>query len=364
LEKLCLSDSGYDIIDEEPKKPKHDAKRKSLPFLRRKVHLSLPLSVLVMIGVVISGVLVFALSGQRETEVTSPALDLETTPDPDSVPPCGASPAAPNGRIVFSSGMSGEGQDLYIINPDGTNLCRLTDKIGHEYNPSWTAQGIIYNSSDIDWSGLRDVYAIQPDGSNPRFLMTSDQNVFAAPSGALLAYTKEGDVFIQEIGNEAIRLTSTDTIYEMFPIWSPDSRYLAYADSSTISIIDIDCVRNTQNPVRCGVENFPLPVEDEVEMIFLSDWSPDGSSLTLSYRPSFGVDVPIIINTDGTNVRFLNVPGGWVDAARWSPNSQQLVFSGWLEEELGSSLFIRDLQTGELRRITPALNATQYDWSN
>jgi Tol biopolymer transport system component len=45
---------------------------------------------------------------------------------------------SPDGRrIVFNSGSPRGGFDLYVIDADGTNLLRLTDHSGWEFEPAW-----------------------------------------------------------------------------------------------------------------------------------------------------------------------------------------------------------------------------------
>ena len=55
---------------------------------------------------------------------------------------------SPGDRIVFTAGSQGT-HDVYAVEPDGTNLVRLTEAPGEDYLPSWSSVGSrIFFSSD------------------------------------------------------------------------------------------------------------------------------------------------------------------------------------------------------------------------
>ena len=55
------------------------------------------------------------------------------------------------------------------------------------------------------------------------------RDVSISPDGTQLAFTYRGDIFTVPVtGGRATRLTSTPT-YEASPLWSPDSKSIAYA---------------------------------------------------------------------------------------------------------------------------------------
>ena len=55
------------------------------------------------------------------------------------------------------------------------------------------------------------------------------RDVRIAPDGQTIAFTYRGDIYtVPAAGGEARRLTATDE-YESNPVWSPDSKSLAFA---------------------------------------------------------------------------------------------------------------------------------------
>ena len=67
--------------------------------------------------------------------------------------------------------------DLFMMNPDGTGLERLTLKSGDNEHPSWSPNGqlIVFESSRVgtrDVKGTRQLFVMNRDGSNQRPLNT------------------------------------------------------------------------------------------------------------------------------------------------------------------------------------------------
>ena len=79
-----------------------------------------------------------------------------------------------NGRIVFQRGAPYDGgpTSLYLVNPNGTGLVRLTKGYQHDAQPSWSPDGsrIAFESTR---RGDTDVYVIRPDGSSLKELTFS-----------------------------------------------------------------------------------------------------------------------------------------------------------------------------------------------
>lgn len=115
--------------------------------------------------------------------------------------PDGQAPAwSPDGsRIAFSSvrdhhGTHREGEDedgydaeLYVMDSDGSHLVRLTDALGDEQRPSWSADGarIVY-ASDRTFPGAfggdnAELHSVAPDGSCPSQL-TNASSASGAPA--------------------------------------------------------------------------------------------------------------------------------------------------------------------------------------
>lgn len=93
---------------------------------------------------------------------------------PVTKPPCcqnDPSFSLDGGQIVFSqsiySGHRYIGNNLVIVNTDGTSLRQLTTGSFRDWNPSWGERGIIFDSDRIqpDRSRSIGIWMVQPDGS-------------------------------------------------------------------------------------------------------------------------------------------------------------------------------------------------------
>ena len=81
-----------------------------------------------------------------------------------------STPTSGPSQITFHSDRSGD-NEIYTIDPDGSNLTRLTTDPGSDMNPAWSPDGskIAFQSSR---SGNNEIYIMDADGSNQRRLST------------------------------------------------------------------------------------------------------------------------------------------------------------------------------------------------
>ena len=128
------------------------------------------------------------------TLAPSPALTLAPSPQPTSAPSPAPIPAlstthtaeAVNGRIAFGSG-DGE---IYAMDPDGSNVTRLTRNFNVDGFPDWSQDGrrIAFVSNR---DGNSEIYAMDDDGSNvARLTNNSDSDQFPdwSPDGRRIAF--------------------------------------------------------------------------------------------------------------------------------------------------------------------------------
>lgn len=83
-------------------------------------------------------------------------------------------------------------EDLALIRPDGTNLHRITNDRFNDRSPHWSPDGteIVFLSNR---SGQSELWAIRPDGSQPRQLTHGGALPYVwSPNGNLLEYPAEG----------------------------------------------------------------------------------------------------------------------------------------------------------------------------
>lgn len=124
---------------------------------------------------------------------------------------------SPDGTRIAFSGIErsiGGNPDIYLIDPDGTNLRRVTNHEFVDQAPSWSP-----DNTKIAFSSIRD-----GDFVNDIFMIDISQHT-------------------EEEGNIPQQLTFGDTL-DIDPDWSPDGQYLVYGASTigavhaTLFIID------------------------------------------------------------------------------------------------------------------------------
>jgi Tol biopolymer transport system component len=89
-------------------------------------------------------------------------------------------------------------------------------------------------------------------------------------------------------------------------------------------------------------------------------WSPDGSSLLLSYSETDPTGLRlVVVNADGSGSRHLEVgmPADW---ASWRPNGRQIAFRGQFGDDL-SGAFVADADGSNVRRL-PIDSSTGLDF--
>ncbi len=177
---------------------------------------------------------------------------------------------SPDGQwLVFSREGGEDVQGLWLRNPDGVNLLRLTD--GADSDPVWSPDGdaIAFVRDDL---GNYDIYLLKPEEDEDwrgevveeRWLR-SDQEEHSpawAPDGDTLAFvtTRDGnaEIYTANANDEEPpqRLTINDSA-DTEPVWSPDGDMIAFVSNlfgeTEIMVMDSDGTnqrRLTHNEVR------------------------------------------------------------------------------------------------------------------
>ena len=177
---------------------------------------------------------------------------------------------SPDGQwLVFSREGSEEVQGLWLRNPKGVNLLRLTE--GADSDPVWSPDGDVIAFVRDDF-GNRDIYLVRPEeGSEWRGTMTEERWINSpgedhspawSPDGDILAFvtTRDGneEIYVADAGDDAPpqRLTINEAS-DTEPVWSPGGDRIAFVTdlfgSTEIMVMDDDGSnqnRLTQNDVR------------------------------------------------------------------------------------------------------------------
>ncbi|HEY9285723.1 MAG TPA: Calx-beta domain-containing protein [Pyrinomonadaceae bacterium] len=136
---------------------------------------------------------------QRATSQQSPKRDGGA--DASVVPP------EPLGKIAFASDRAGN-FDIYVMNPDGTGLVRLTDDPAEDTHPTWSPDGrqIAFVSTR---DGNKEIYVVSAEGGAPTRLTTNAAEDFS-PAWSLSVAAPRILFVTSRDGNDEVYAMNTD----------------------------------------------------------------------------------------------------------------------------------------------------------
>jgi DNA-binding SARP family transcriptional activator len=140
----------------------------------------------------------------------------------------------------------------------------------------------------------------------------------------------------------------TDVTGDELPVaWSPDSRYLIYAErrvpaggrTQAYRLMVYDIARNTASPLA-ALASADRPT---------AAWSPDGARIAFTADVRGAPDV-FVVDFDGGNLRDLTRHPAWDGQPAWSPDGEQLAFVSRRGDR--TDLYAMRPDGGDLRRLT------------
>lgn len=171
--------------------------------------------------------------------------------------------------------------DIYAVNPDGTDLVRLTDGPVMEYEPAWS-----------------------PDGSQMAFVGYDLATGGEPPSPVRLYVMRADGTGVTEVGPENVE----------GPAWSPDGSEIAYVDTESGSIMAIRPDGSGQRRILDVAE-----LIGGVHLVYDVTWSPDGTKLAFMAGPEATDTHIYVVNGDGTRLAQLTDDRAPDHGPAWQP---------------------------------------------
>ncbi|HEX3042061.1 MAG TPA: hypothetical protein VHP56_08255 [Solirubrobacterales bacterium] len=204
--------------------------------------------------------------------------------------------ASGNGRVVFMS-FRDAGWNIFLMNADGSGIVNLTKTENPiiNFEPAISPDGseVVYMRQD---SGGEDLWRVGADGSSPENLTEAvgeETSPEFSADGARIAYVGTGpklccdpeynnDIWVMDAdGTNQTQLTKTNFPRQnLSPTWSPDGTKIAYTTTEAGGENGFH-VMNAGG----GGDSGPLPSGSPISALNLS-WSPDGTKI--AYQPTFG----------------------------------------------------------------------------
>ena len=158
-----------------------------------------------------------------------------TDPSVTSVEPAWS----PDSRSIAYSG-----HGLIVMGRDGAGTRSLVEAGGAE--PTWSPDGRLI--AYVTGKGVR---VVGTEGGDSRVLLDEDgttRGLAWSPDGRFIAVSRgDGDfeIFVVDVASgEARNLTHNEGVHDQWPVWSPDSRHLAYlsdgAQGAGVHVVAVD----------------------------------------------------------------------------------------------------------------------------
>ncbi len=257
-----------------------------------------------------------------------------------------------NGKILFEAfPVEGLYSEIYVMNPDGSGITRLTSNSVGDYDPCWYPGGskIVYSSGDASSSGI---WVMNVDGSNQKQLTNPaddnyDMEPAWSPDGNKIAFIRQftgGAAFVYYLfvmgadGSNPTRLLPAE--YDVHhPSWSPDGTKLLVSIDPDLALV---------NPNSDSI----ITMTSFGGLGFSADdpcWSPDGSRITFTHEDHSTGDTEIhVINGDLTGTSTLLINNG--EEPNWSPDGTKIVFT-----RTPNSIWIMNPNGSGASELTPTM---------
>ena len=275
-------------------------------------------------------------------------------------------------KILFTSGVV-DNYEVFIMNPDGSEQINLTQHGANDLQAVWSPTGekILFVSDRS--RGIRDLYMMNPDGSNVRRVFKKKIETWRtdptwSPDGKQFAYRHINwnngmfGIYIATLGEQDVEKIVDKGIS---PVWSPDGREIAYTafpapgwgEVRRVSLIDIHTRKH-----RFILPKKAMPWQNH------PSWSVTGDKLVFSwckhpFPPDFNPRMDrfppewrnkqtiYTVNRDGTGLQQLvGEDGNYTQYPVLSPNGEAILYT---QEITGRfQIFKIDLNSGVQTQMT------------
>ena len=263
--------------------------------------------------------------------------------------------------------------EIWIVNEDSTNPCRLTYTDGKSQHPAWSPNGayLAYTGPGLNGSESQ-LWVVNADGSNARQITSAplDQpwlfnfNPTWSPDSTKLAFRGYGDghdldLHIIDADGTDLRRVSSEYHKAEEPSWSPDGTKIAftkYGDSkcrdgipiagdAEIWVMNVSDGMATQLTGRtepaCDDQQLPKTYRTEFHATD-PEWSPDGTKIAYTGGRG-GIDTAVwVMDADGNNEMRLTSLPGYSSQPSWSHDGTQIAYSTFAGTGFGTEIWIID----------------------
>jgi Tol biopolymer transport system component len=252
--------------------------------------------------------------------------------------PASATFPGPDGRIAFGSDRYGDTQNIFTMNPDGSDVRQLTFLTGDRaaLEQSWSPDGtkLAFEERDAAFT-FSQIHVMNADGSDRHPLFSDPSYLEFAPSyspdGTPIVFSRCRMDFeacaiysVKSDGRGMTAVTHLDVrqnVLDFDPEYSPDGSTIAFTSINRGGVqAAVYLMGSRGTNVR---ELTPASLE-----AFDPDWSPDGSRVVFSTHCCTAEHSAIWgIGIDGSGLEQVTFPGDDYDfAAAYAPAGDSIAF--------------------------------------
>jgi Tol biopolymer transport system component len=275
---------------------------------------------------------------------------------------CTAAPLTGPNRIAFQSDRDGF-NEIYTMNPDGTNQTRVTQDELDNTEPSFAPDGqtIAFVQSTEDGS---DIYVVGADGSGEINLTETalESDPAWSPDASRIAFLSDpefsGGLVVKNADTTEFRTDPDTTEFRVLfrgglagkPAWSPDGLQLAFESDTAIRVMTLNSGGASATALFTGEAHNPA-------------WSPDGTRIAFDSPSQADGPGIFVMNGDGSGLTRVTV--GDDHAPTWSPDGSQIAFSRGAEDTEAQDIFVVNADGSGLTQLTTDAAADSHpSWSH
>jgi DNA-binding winged helix-turn-helix (wHTH) protein len=193
-----------------------------------------------------------------------------------------------------------------------------------------------------------------------------------SPDGNQIAFAWDGeqgdnyDIYVKQLGTDALLRLTTNSAAERNPVWSPDSRYIAFTRVSKESCVELYLMPSLGGPER-KITECSVIAKNALSLPFSlspTSWSPDGAWLAVAEKNLMEetTSIFLVAHETGEKRRLTAAPPGSIGDGfpAFSPDGKMIAFarnSGGISE-----LYLVSVVGGEAQRLTFSNGSTNPVW--
>ena len=265
----------------------------------------------------------------------------------------GSATLSPDGSLIAFASNRDTGppynpynMDIYLMNPDGSNVRRIVDDPEYDVGPQWSPDGrkiVFMTGRNGNW----DVYEMNADGTGQRNLTAdydkSDGGPVWSIDGNHIAFSRriEGkeQIFVMDSDGGNLKRVTHNSANNGSPAWSSDGSKLVFQT-------DVD---GNWEIYTMSVDGELAQLTDDAADDLTPDWSPDGNRIAFSSNRN-GRQHIYVMNADGSSpAQITNSPAEDTEPA-WAPDGKRIAFTS--VRDGNKDIYVMNADGSNPRRLT------------